>query len=366
MTNSRWHMERLAAVRAGAQGLAGDAQSVVDAVTQCAGVQAQDLSASRLAVRSRSTGLTATDVRRACDSDRTVVRTWAMRGTLHAIPVCDVRWLVALLGPVTIASYTKRRAGLGLDDAVCAKLLDTAPEVLADGPLTRAELVAAWNDCGVAVQPKGQAGAHAVLYAAASGTVCRGPDRDSEPTFILVDDWVGDTARKPAPTSDGAELARRHLRAFGPSDARDFQSWSGLRAADARAAVREAADGSVKVGSQTLYTVGDVAEPMTGWRLLPAFDTALLGHRDRAALGGPDAVAAVFAGGGWIHPAVLHAGQVVGVWRWRQPTKTAPGVVTVELVCGLDKAGQRALQAEAIDVGRFLGCDDVRLEANDR
>lgn len=352
-------------MRAGAQGLAGDEQSVLASVTRCAGVQAQDRAASRLAVRSRSTGLTAADVRRACDCDRTVVRTWAMRGTLHAIPAGDVRSLVALLGPVTIASYTKRRASLGLDGAVCAKLLDTTPEVLADGPLTRAELVAAWNDRGVEVRAKGQAGAHAVLYVAASGMVCRGPDRDSEPTFVLLDDWLGGTARDAVPQLGAAELARRHLRAFGPADARDFQSWSGLRAAHARAAVEAAADGSVRVGAQTLYTAGVTAEPATGWRLLPAFDTALLGHRDRAALGEPDALAAVFTGGGWIHPAVLHAGRVVSRWRWRPPTKRSPGVVAVESGADLDKDDRRALHAEASDVGRFLGCDDVRLEVCD-
>lgn len=358
-------MQRLAAVRAGAQGLAGGEQTVVDAVAQCAGVQAQDLPASRLAVRARSTGLTAADVRSACDADRTVVRTWAMRGTLHAVPAVDLRWLVALLGPVTVASYAKRRASLGLDDKVCAGLLDTAPAVLADGPLTRSKMVAAWNERGVAVNPKGQASAHAVLYAAAMGTVCRGPDRDAEPTYVLVDDWVADTARQPDPESDAAELARRHLRAFGPADARDFQSWSGLRAAAARAAVEAAADGSIQVGSRTLHTVGDAAEPATGWRLLPAFDTALLGHRDRAGLGSPPALAAVFAGGGWIHPAVLRAGQVVGSWRWRPPTTKTPGEVAVEVVDGLDKTGHQALQAEATDVGRFLGCDDVKLAVSD-
>ncbi|HYN16580.1 MAG TPA: crosslink repair DNA glycosylase YcaQ family protein, partial [Actinomycetes bacterium] len=74
----------------------GDVAEVVRAV---AGLQAQDTPASRLAVRPRSTGLDQAAVRRACDQDRSVVRTWAMRGTLHLVAAEDAAWLVDLLGP---------------------------------------------------------------------------------------------------------------------------------------------------------------------------------------------------------------------------------------------------------------------------
>jgi hypothetical protein len=70
-----------------------------DAVAGALAIQAQDTRASRLGVRARSEGLTRDDVVRACSEERSVVRTWAMRGTLHMLAAEDVRWVLGVLGP---------------------------------------------------------------------------------------------------------------------------------------------------------------------------------------------------------------------------------------------------------------------------
>ena len=64
-----------------------------------------------------------------------------MRGTLHMVAAEDVGWLVALLGPGFAAGNRRRRLQLGLDDRLCERALETLPAVLADGPLSRADLV---------------------------------------------------------------------------------------------------------------------------------------------------------------------------------------------------------------------------------
>ncbi|MFL5693014.1 MAG: DNA glycosylase AlkZ-like family protein, partial [Ktedonobacteraceae bacterium] len=56
--------------------------SVVQIVKGMCGIQAQEASAAALAVRVRSTGLVAADVERARVEERTVIRTWGLRGTL--------------------------------------------------------------------------------------------------------------------------------------------------------------------------------------------------------------------------------------------------------------------------------------------
>lgn len=61
------------------------------------GVQAQMLPAAGLALRARSRGLTSEAVDQARLSDRSVVLTWAMRGTLHLVSAADYGWLVALV-----------------------------------------------------------------------------------------------------------------------------------------------------------------------------------------------------------------------------------------------------------------------------
>src|SRR5258706_1074015 len=79
---------------------------------QVGALQAQDTQASRLAVRPRSDGLGAQAVRRACNEKRSVVRIWAMRGTLHMVPAVDVCWVVALLGPIFAPADRRRRLQL--------------------------------------------------------------------------------------------------------------------------------------------------------------------------------------------------------------------------------------------------------------
>lgn len=133
--------DRVRRWRAQAQGLYGDGAAVTDAVRSAAGLQAQDTWACRLQVRARTGGLTAGQVDAAC-ADRTVVRSWLMRGTLHAVAAADLRWLTALLGPRAADMYRGRRRRLGLDEELCGRALPALERVLDGGPpRTRDDLV---------------------------------------------------------------------------------------------------------------------------------------------------------------------------------------------------------------------------------
>jgi hypothetical protein len=106
---------------------------VVEVVRQVVAVQAQDASAAALGIRARGKGLTASGVRRAAESERSVVRGWFMRGTLQIVAASDVHWLLDLLGPHFLRLSERRYRELGLGDGVCeraeaefAKVLRTA------------------------------------------------------------------------------------------------------------------------------------------------------------------------------------------------------------------------------------------------
>jgi hypothetical protein len=192
---------------------------------------------------------------------------------------------------------------------------------------------------GVAIDPSGQAPAHAVLLACAAGLACRGPDRTpDEPTYVLLDDWV---ARDPARDRDAAlaELARRFRAAYGPAEADDLRYWSGLAAADARRAW--------ELAGPPPPPPRDAGPPPP--RLLPAFDGVLLGHRDRSPLVRP-ADAPRLTAGSWILPTVVAGGRVVGTWR-----REGEAVRVAPFAGRLPRGSVRALRAEAADVGRFLG-----------
>ena len=60
--------------------------------------QAQSFDAARHQLRVRSTGISAASVDRAFEQERSVVRTWLMRGTLHLCAADDLRWMLDVLG----------------------------------------------------------------------------------------------------------------------------------------------------------------------------------------------------------------------------------------------------------------------------
>ena len=324
-------------------------------------LQAQDTRASRLAVRARSEGLDAQAVIRACNQDRTVVRTWAMRGTLHMLPAEDVGWLVGLLGPGLAAGDRPRRLQLGLDDTLLERAVRAIRSTLAEqGPLTRAELMLALAQKGVAVDSRTNAAAHLCFSAAVRGLICRGPDRaDDEPNYVLLDDWV--TRRMRSPKDPLGELASRYLGAYGPADVRDLATWAGIPMADARQGFERIRARLVEVevsGKPAWMLAGtDGVARVSGRcvRLLGAFDAYLLGYARRDLALSSHFARRIQAGGGWIHPALVVDGRVLGTWRQQ---RTAGGwAVTVEPFEAIPRDVRPRLEAEAQDVGRFLGLD---------
>ncbi|MFJ2026155.1 winged helix DNA-binding domain-containing protein [Streptomyces sp. NPDC087897] len=294
-------------LRARAQAIGGGVreESAAAVLDRVFAVQAQDLPAAELGLRVRAHGLTAPAVRRATDTERTAVRGWFMRGTLHLVPAADVRWLLALFGPVHLALAARRLRELELDDAVCARSERIITEAIAaEGPLTRAQLTDRLTTIGV--PPKGQAAFHLIRRAALAGLICHGPQRGGDATFVLLDDWLP-AAGPPSFTGAAAEreLARRYRLAHGPSDAEDFAHWSGLRTTAARRAWAALPDTPADPR-------GEPAGPDV--RLLPAYDDYLVAYRTRDLSVPAEHARRVWPGGGQIRPTVLVDGLAVGTW----------------------------------------------------
>ncbi|MEV0269975.1 winged helix DNA-binding domain-containing protein [Hamadaea sp. NPDC050747] len=319
--------------RYAAQGLAERADSTVaDVAGRLAGLQAQDTAAMRLAVRARTRGLTADGVREECAKPGKLARTWLMRGTLHLVPAVDVRWMVSVFGPRNVAAGRGRRAQLGLDDRICETATAKLPGILRGRALSRAEIVAELE-----LDLRGQAVPHLMAYAAGRGLICRGPDlAKDEPGYVLLDEW----APKATPPNDPlAELARRYQQAFGPATAEDFATWSGLPITT----VREPFQTAQSEESAQLDEPGG-----SGLRLLGAYDTYLLGYRDRSLMLDPAYAHRIQAGGGVLHPTVVVDGRVAGRW------KLTAGRVVVEAFDDIIHSRRDELAAEEADLARFL------------
>jgi len=289
-------------------------------VRHLTGVQAQVLSAAGLALRSRTEGLTHDRVDRARTRDRSIVLAWAMRGTLHLIPAEDHGWLVPLTTEPRLANARRRLRQEGVtagDEERAMRLVGRALE--AEGPMSRRELAERLQRRGIRVE--GQAIAHLAWLACAQGIACHGPDRDGEPAFVLVGDWL-DRGRGRTERPDAAlgELAVRYLRAHAPATPADLAAWSGIRASDAARAWRAVERRLVEVPTErgAMWTLRSTRtnEPTDVVRMVPAFDEFLLGWRERGLVATAAEWRRINRGGGWLRPVVLHDGRAVGTWRW--------------------------------------------------
>jgi hypothetical protein len=351
--------ERLARVRAAAQLLhrPASAKDPVEIARAIAGAQAQDVYAGPLTFRSRSRKLTAADIERARTEERSLLRTWVMRKTIHLIPADDAGWWLPLFEPSIAKWSSQRLEQLGLPRARQEKALAVIARALADeGPLTRTEARERVARAGIELDQ--QTGMHVALSAVVSGIACLGPDRGKTTCLVLRHDWLGEM---PAFDRDRAlaELARRYLRAFSPATDRDLAYWAGLPLRDVRAGLeaisREIEE--VRVGAETMLSLHGTRPraPARGQlRMLGNFDTYLLGWKDREFSVSPGHAAHVKeGGGGWIRPVVIEDGVVIG--GWRSARKGGRIEVTLNLPSAPSPAQRKELGAEVADISRFEG-----------
>jgi hypothetical protein len=359
--------DALRALRTRAQGLAvrHPREALIDAVRAVCGVQAQLSPATMLALRARVSDLRSSDVADAIAQSRNLVRTWAMRGTLHLLAAEDIRWLVVLLGPIFAAKDSRRRLQLGIDDALSAAGLREIRAILRDSaPLTRHEIRDRLAERGVAIQREGQALIHLISQAAFEGMLCLGPDRaDGKSTYALLDQWIDRGLAMPRREAL-SQLARRYLAGYGPADLKDFAVWSGLALTDAKQGWTALHESNrlveTRVEDRPLWSLAPLSAPMTDARrmsparpivrLLPAFDTYVLGYANRDDLVRPEHRTEVYHGG-QTAPVILVDGLVAGTWRYDRESKRLK--VTIRAFDAFTADVQRLIAEEADDIGRF-------------
>ncbi len=95
----------------------------------------------RLAIRARTAGLTAGDVDRAFDDERSLVVSSLNRGALHLVRRADDFLLPALATPPLFAGDARRLGREGVTPAAAERSVAVVERSLvADGPLTRRQL----------------------------------------------------------------------------------------------------------------------------------------------------------------------------------------------------------------------------------
>src|SRR6266568_3047155 len=336
------------------------------------GLHAQVMSSALLTLWARVEDLDRTAVRRALWEDRTLVKTWAMRGTLHLLPASELPlWHAALsMNPRYRRPALWRRFGLTLDEL---DHLTQAIGTALDGcVLTREELAQAVARLTGSAKfgMKLAAGSWGTILkpAALSGRLCFGPSVGQRVRFTRPDTWIAaapTVADRPgAPQAAQAEVVRRYLAAYGPATYRDLARWwGGGGISGARqwiAAFGEEVSAVELDGAQAWMLTAHAHEarqlpPMRSVSLLPAFDhyvVAASQHAEQLLRG--NLRSRVYRPQGWISPVLLVNGFMQGVWR--HEVKGSRVEVVIEPFVKAPVWVRRAAGEEAERLAAFLGC----------
>ena len=360
-------------------------KALISVVHDMAGAQAQLLSAAQISLWSRVRDLQIAHVDEAL-SKRILVKAPCMRRTLFLVPAEDLAIFVR--GSARRAEKEIRwTRNKGVPDRIMDKAIDATLNAL-DRPLTRPEIAervsralgvrmqavrgSGWGSrTKVAAVPIGRLNFPVVylLHLTSSrGVICYGPGRGNEPTFVRADAWISRWQDVPREHAEGL-LLRKYLRAFGPATPSDFAAWAGITLTDAREIwAREQADfAPISVeGWEAAALREDLAElaqakferPLI--RLLPYFDTFLLGHKQREHLVALEDQKNVYRAQGWIAPVVLIDGRVSAVWAYAQQRNRLH--INVTKFASLSRRITAGIRAEARDLSRFLETPNVDVQ----
>ena len=273
------------------------------------------------------------------------MRTHVLRPTWHFVAPEDLRWLLALTGPRVHKASGYQYRLLGIDAALAARARTVIEKALRGGvALTREELGVRINEARI--EASGLRLAYLVGHAELEAVICSGPRRGRRHTYALVEERLP-PARPRERDEALAELGRRYVEGHGPAQVADLAWWSGLKMADARAAlesatpplVRESVDGRAFFASPA---APEAKAPRPVMHLLPNYDELLIAFRDRTdamdrGLPPPARVAQVV-----LNHVVVRDGLVVGGYRRRD--EDAGTRLEIDLLVELrqvDRAGLR-------------------------
>ncbi|MGB3414900.1 MAG: winged helix DNA-binding domain-containing protein [Microbacteriaceae bacterium] len=296
------------------------AQSAYRTVKHLQALQGQDFGASRYALGVRIPDSRLFEIDAAFNAGL-LVRSWPMRGTVHAVAAEDIGWMQGLTNHRVLANVPKRREFIGLPDRQVELVASLTEEYLRAGvAATRDELSAVWVAGGA--EPNNAWRYHLIWYLSQIGLITMGPIIEGKHSIVLASEWIRNPRRLEGEAAL-VELALGYQRGRGPVTTADFAWWAGLTQSEAKKAFALAEFQTVLIQGIPHFVqpanletfeqrVSDSHAPL----LLGAFDEHLLGYKIRdLAIDAAHFAEIVPGKNGVFKPTIVSAGQVVGTWN---------------------------------------------------
>ena len=339
--------------------------SVAQVVGRLCGVQAQVASSAELAVRVRRETSRPGEVERALREGR-LVKTWAMRGTLHLLRPEEAGTFLSLMALGRHWERPSWQRYFGVTPKEIEALRRAVRAALENGPLTREELTAvvrARRGLRHVADALGSSWGTLLKPLAWNGDLCHGPSRGNRVTFMRPEDASSRWAGLPEHDDAAPAAMAAYFRAYGPTTFEAFGNWLaggyfGKRQLRGWFAALEERLAEVEVEGERAHVLAEdldelvATRPTTAVRLLPGFDQYVLGAGTADGRVVPASRrTAVSRQAGWISPVVIVGGVVRGTWdvdgdhvrvAWFREAGTPP---------------RRALRGEVTRLSSILGRD---------
>jgi hypothetical protein len=210
------------------------ANRLLDVVRDLCGLHAQVMSSAELTAHARVDGLGAHSLAEALWQHRTLVKTWAMRGTLHLLAADELGlWIGAQAGLRPRHEQPTWLRAHGLTREQAEAMLQAVPAALAAGPLTREQLAdEVARRAGVDALGERLRGGFGDLLkpVAFRGELCFAPSDRQRVRFVRPVDWLG-AGEAVDPQTAAREVTRRYLRTYGPATREWLARWFGMPSA---------------------------------------------------------------------------------------------------------------------------------------
>jgi hypothetical protein len=309
--------------------------------------------------------------------DKSLVKTWVMRGTLHIIPAEELpvynrslrrmwfehhgRFMKAPEWPSLEQRrnqiYPKILQALTTKPLKRKDLGDKVRSLLKDGSLPYERLFSGWG--GI------------LKETAYDGLTVHAEPCERESCFSNLRWWLPRIKLDSISEEEAQKrLFIKYLRGYGPATQQDFSLWSGSMAGDAKRAIEnassmieqievEGAKGKFWLLKDDMKVLDstDLAEPAPV-RLLPKFDSILLGHRDRSRIIKEQHKRLVFKPKvGDIAATVVIDGQIAGTWRHTRKRRTL--AVAIRPFGNIARDDMAEVKQQASELGQYMGAEEL-------
>jgi len=323
----KYTVDQVLKYRMKAQGLGGDipkTHRLDEVCRKSGGIQAQVISSGIHSLWVRNQANSKEDIINEINRKRSIVKTYAMRGTIHLIPSEDFYIYNHSLMESRLNSSLKTLAKFGIGKKEIDRFDSIVMKTLDHSPMIKKEL---WTSVKPQLDKKFHTWKDYVwnvfTHCMYSGLICYGEMNGGEVALVRTDQWL--PSLKEIDRAEARRLLMKiYLKAFGPATARDFARWTGLNIGESTKILAEIENEITSIewgdryGGYMLKSEMENLEkdfPQDVVSLLPNFDTYLMGHYDKSIYLHPNKINQVYRIAGWISPVILCNGRVTGTWE---------------------------------------------------